>query len=66
MDGAVEFNLLHCIAGVVLAVGCGFVVDHVCGQPRSSGRGRIGDDCSGSMPPQSSTVVSVVARYPGG
>lgn len=28
MDGAVEFNLLHCIAGVALAVGCGFLVDY--------------------------------------
>jgi hypothetical protein len=28
MDGAVEFNLLHCLAGVTLAVGCGFMVDY--------------------------------------
>jgi hypothetical protein len=28
VDGAVEFNLLHCIAGVALAVGCGFLVDY--------------------------------------
>jgi len=28
MDGAVEFNLLHCVAGVALAVGGGFVVDY--------------------------------------
>ena len=28
MDGAVEFNLLHCVAGLALAVGGGFVVDY--------------------------------------
>ncbi len=28
MDGAVEFNLLHCVAGVALAVGGGFAVDY--------------------------------------
>ncbi len=28
MDGAVEFNLLHCLAGVALAVGGGFIVDY--------------------------------------
>ncbi len=28
MDGAVEFNLLHCLGGVALAVGYGFVVDY--------------------------------------
>lgn len=28
MDGAVEFNLLHCLAGVALAVVGGFIVDY--------------------------------------
>lgn len=28
MDGAVDFNLLHCLAGVALAVGGGFIVDY--------------------------------------
>jgi len=28
MEGAVEFNLLHCLGGVALAVGGGFVVDY--------------------------------------
>ena len=28
MDAAVEFNLLHCVAGVALAVGGGFAVDY--------------------------------------
>ncbi len=28
MDGTVEFNLLHCVAGVALAVGGGFVIDY--------------------------------------
>jgi len=34
MDGAVEFNLLHCVVGVALAVGGGFVVDYWVGRAR--------------------------------
>lgn len=28
MSGEVEFNLLHCVAGVVLAIAVGFVCDY--------------------------------------
>jgi hypothetical protein len=28
MSGGVEFNLLHCLAGVSLAIGCGFAIDY--------------------------------------
>ena len=28
MDGAVDFNLLHCLGGIALAVGGGFAVDY--------------------------------------
>ena len=28
MSGGVEFNLLHCVAGVSVAIGCAFAIDY--------------------------------------
>ncbi len=36
MGGPVEFNLLHCLGGMSLAIGSGFFLDFVFRRPRKS------------------------------